>query len=100
MGRLMQNPDVAQAVLAKGWASAEELEAMRAEVLEWGERPDAFAAVLYCAALGWVDGETPSARKAWGRVLRSPHLVGGPRRAEVRAAGDTVGTNTPFLEPS
>jgi ubiquinone/menaquinone biosynthesis C-methylase UbiE len=58
--RLMQNPDVVQVLLAKGWASAEELEAMRAGVQAWGERPDAFGAVLYCAALGWVDGEPPS----------------------------------------
>jgi hypothetical protein len=47
-------------MLVKGWASADELEALRAGVLAWGERPDAFGAVLYCAALGWVDGETPS----------------------------------------
>ena len=55
--RVMQNSDVVQLVLAKGWASAEELQAMRADVQAWGERQDAFAAVLYCAALGWVDGE-------------------------------------------
>jgi ubiquinone/menaquinone biosynthesis C-methylase UbiE len=60
VGRLMQNPDEVQVVLAKGWASAAELAAMRAGVQAWGERPDAFAAVLYCAALGWVDGEIPS----------------------------------------
>ena len=59
-GRLMQNPEVAQVVLARGWANADELEAMRAGVQAWGERADAFRAVLYCAALGWVDGETPS----------------------------------------
>jgi ubiquinone/menaquinone biosynthesis C-methylase UbiE len=59
VGRLMQDSDVVQVVLANGWASAEELEAMRAGVQAWGERPDAFGAVLYCAALGWVDGETP-----------------------------------------
>ena len=59
-GRLMQNPEVAQVVLARGWANAEEFEAMRAEVQAWGERADAFRAVLYCAALGWVDGKLPS----------------------------------------
>jgi ubiquinone/menaquinone biosynthesis C-methylase UbiE len=60
VGRVMQHPDMVQVVLAQGWASPEELEAMRADVQAWGERPDAFAAVLYCAALGWVDGETLS----------------------------------------
>jgi SAM-dependent methyltransferase len=60
VSRVMQNPEVVQLVLAKGWSSPDELQAMRAEVQAWGERPDAFAAVLYCAALGWVDGETPS----------------------------------------
>jgi hypothetical protein len=29
---------------------------VRAEVVACGERPDVFAAVMYCAALGWVDG--------------------------------------------
>lgn len=58
-GRVMRNSEWAQLVLAQGWATADELEALRADVLEWGERPDAFAAVLYCAALGWVD-EKPS----------------------------------------
>jgi ubiquinone/menaquinone biosynthesis C-methylase UbiE len=60
VSRVMQNPDVVQLVLAKGWVGPDELQAMRAEVQAWGERPDAFAAVLYCAALGWVDGESLS----------------------------------------
>jgi ubiquinone/menaquinone biosynthesis C-methylase UbiE len=59
VSRVMQNPEVVQLVLAKGWASSDELQAMRAEVQAWGERLDAFAAVLYCAALGWADGEPP-----------------------------------------
>src|SRR5262249_15729368 len=59
-GRVMQNPEVAQRALAQGWVTADELQAMIAGVRAWGERPDAFAAVLYCAALGWVDGESPS----------------------------------------
>jgi hypothetical protein len=54
--KLMRHPDLAALVQTQGWASAGELERMRAEVLAWGERPDAFAAILYCAALGWVDG--------------------------------------------
>jgi ubiquinone/menaquinone biosynthesis C-methylase UbiE len=60
VGRLMQNPDLVQLVVARGWASPDELQALPAELQAWGERPDAFAAALYCAALGWVDGETPT----------------------------------------
>jgi ubiquinone/menaquinone biosynthesis C-methylase UbiE len=59
-GRLLQNPEMAQLLLAKGWIRPDELEALRVGVQAWGERPDAFAAVLYCAALGWVDEETPA----------------------------------------
>src|SRR6185437_5264890 len=53
--QLIQNPDIHQFVVANGWVSSDEVETMLADVLAWGERPDAFAAVLYCAALGWVD---------------------------------------------
>jgi hypothetical protein len=28
-----------------------------AEMRAWGERPDAFEAITYCAAVGWVGGE-------------------------------------------
>lgn len=55
VGRMMGNPDLIRLVLAQGWATADEIEARRADVQAWGERPDAFAAVMYCAALGWVD---------------------------------------------
>lgn len=50
-------------IVAQGWATADEIVALRQEMLAWGERPDAFAAVMYCAALGWVDADTktPSA---------------------------------------
>lgn len=56
VARVMGNPDMAQIVQTQGLvASATELEELRAGILEWGERPDAFAAMMYCAALGWVD---------------------------------------------
>ena len=55
VARQIQNPDLRQLVQTNGWASSDELETMPAEVLAWGERPDAFAAIMYCAALGWVD---------------------------------------------
>jgi hypothetical protein len=44
-----------EVIAAQDLVSAEELPALRDGVLAWGERPDAFAAVLYCAALGWVN---------------------------------------------
>ena len=55
VARMMANPDMVRLVLAQEWATADEIAARRADVLAWGERPDAFAAVMYCAALGWVE---------------------------------------------
>jgi SAM-dependent methyltransferase len=46
-------PDMTDVILREGWATREELDAMLAAFPEWGERPDAFAAWLYCGALGW-----------------------------------------------
>jgi ubiquinone/menaquinone biosynthesis C-methylase UbiE len=60
VGRLMQNPSLVELVLAQGWAQPDELEKLRAEIHAWGELPDAFGAVLYCAALGWVGDAQPS----------------------------------------
>ncbi|HLH72652.1 MAG TPA: hypothetical protein VKX96_05155, partial [Chloroflexota bacterium] len=37
------------------WATEADLDVMVAEVHAWGERPDAFIAILDCAAVGWVD---------------------------------------------
>lgn len=53
--RLLRNPELVQVVLARGWTTPEENGADLAAVQAWGEQPDAFAAVMYCAALGWVD---------------------------------------------
>lgn len=55
--RSLRNPALLAVIEAQGLVSASELPALRDGVLTWGERPDAFAAVLYCAALGWVDAE-------------------------------------------
>lgn len=49
------DPNFVALIVGQGWATAEEIAALRREILAWGERPDAFAAVTYCAALGWVD---------------------------------------------
>jgi hypothetical protein len=42
--------------LNQGWATPAELAALPAELLTWGERPDAFLGVLKCGALGWATG--------------------------------------------
>lgn len=41
-------------IVGEGWATSAELAAMTNSLREWGERPDAFAAWMYCGALGWV----------------------------------------------
>jgi len=46
-------PDMAEVILREGWATQDELDAMLAAFPEWAELPDAFAAWLYCGALGW-----------------------------------------------
>jgi ubiquinone/menaquinone biosynthesis C-methylase UbiE len=52
---LYSNPAVIAPILEEGWADAAELEQVRAGVAAWGERPDAFCAWMYCAAVGWVE---------------------------------------------
>jgi hypothetical protein len=42
-----------EVILREGWATCEELAATLAALREWAELPDAFAAWLYCGALGW-----------------------------------------------
>lgn len=36
-----------------GWASAEEMKELAYASREWGERPDAFDAIIWCEAVGW-----------------------------------------------
>jgi SAM-dependent methyltransferase len=52
---LFSHPAFIAPVLSEGWADEAELAEIRAGVLAWGERPDAFLAWLYSAAVGWVD---------------------------------------------
>jgi SAM-dependent methyltransferase len=47
-------PSMADVIIAEGWASRTELDAVIAAFREWGDRPDAFMTWLYCGALGWV----------------------------------------------
>lgn len=52
--RILRDPAVAGLVTNQGWVTQSELAEMAVYLLDWGERPDAFFATLYCAALGWV----------------------------------------------
>jgi SAM-dependent methyltransferase len=40
---------------AEGWTDEAAVDAMMAEVDAWAERPDAFFAQTWCAAIGWLD---------------------------------------------
>jgi SAM-dependent methyltransferase len=44
---------VKETVLDQGWATEAEFAAMEAELLAWGERPDAFYLLARCMAVGW-----------------------------------------------
>ena len=52
---LFSAPEMAKVIVDEGWATRDELVALLEALREWGELPDAFAAWLYCGALGWVD---------------------------------------------
>jgi SAM-dependent methyltransferase len=52
--RVLCDPAVAGLCVTQGWATQTELDAITAYLREWGERPDAFFAIMYCAALGWT----------------------------------------------
>ena len=46
----------ARTALAEGWIAQATVDAMVAEIDAWAERPDAFSAILWCEAIGWVEG--------------------------------------------
>ena len=50
---LFEAPEMSEVILREGWATRGELDATLAALREWAELPDAFAAWLYCGALGW-----------------------------------------------
>jgi SAM-dependent methyltransferase len=52
---LFSAEDMAKVIVGEGWATQVELDSLLTALREWGELPDAFAAWLYCGALGWVD---------------------------------------------
>lgn len=51
-------PAFSELVTTQGWADAATLDAMAADMLAWGERPDALFSITGVAALGWADGPT------------------------------------------
>lgn len=53
MNRILDDSVVSNLVIEQGWTTQEELNEMMAWIHDWGERPDAFMAIMYCAALGW-----------------------------------------------
>ena len=55
MAEVARGSDFVKTVLSQGWADQTEMAALPDEILRWGERPDAYRAVLKCGALGWVD---------------------------------------------
>lgn len=53
--RLFHDPDLGGLITSQGWASASEIDEMVRFFQEWAERPDAFLAIMYCAAVGWTE---------------------------------------------
>src|SRR6266498_915081 len=53
MSRQSGDPALLNLVVSQGWATRQEIDEIISWIREWGERPDAFMAIMYCAALGW-----------------------------------------------
>jgi hypothetical protein len=51
---LAEQPAFVRTAEAQGWADAATQAALRAAVRAWGERPDAYYAIVYAEAIGWV----------------------------------------------
>jgi SAM-dependent methyltransferase len=48
-------PATVRLMTSQGWVDQRGLDAMVAEIVGWGERPDAYFAVMCVAAIGWVE---------------------------------------------
>ena len=53
INRQMGDPALVNLCVSQGWATKQDMDEIVKWILEWGERPDAFMAIMYCAALGW-----------------------------------------------
>jgi len=51
---VLRGPATVDVSTAQGWADQTTLDAMVAAAEAWGDRPDAFRALLDCAAIGWA----------------------------------------------
>ncbi len=47
---------LARTAMAEGWVDQATVDAIVAEIDAWGERPDAFSASIWCAAVAWKSG--------------------------------------------
>jgi ubiquinone/menaquinone biosynthesis C-methylase UbiE len=56
--QLLSAPPFVEIALGQGWTTKQQLESIIGELKVWGERPDAFFATMYCAAVGWVSNES------------------------------------------
>jgi ubiquinone/menaquinone biosynthesis C-methylase UbiE len=56
---LFRDPAFLDVVIGQRWVDRAHLETILAEIRSWAKRPDAFFAITYCAALGWVGEERP-----------------------------------------
>jgi SAM-dependent methyltransferase len=54
MAGIARGPGFVATVLSQGWADQAEVSVLPDEVVAWGDRHDAYMAVLKCGALGWV----------------------------------------------
>ena len=52
--QMWQEPTVGGEIVRRGWVDQAKADAMIAEWKAWGERREAFAVALTCAAIGWV----------------------------------------------
>jgi ubiquinone/menaquinone biosynthesis C-methylase UbiE len=53
--RKAQLGGLARTALAQRWTDQATIDAMAADFEAWGERPDAFAATIWCEAIGWAE---------------------------------------------
>ena len=53
--RMFRDAAMVELITQQGWATHAELEEIVDWVQQWAEQPDAFLALMYCAAVGWTE---------------------------------------------
>jgi hypothetical protein len=71
----LRAPSSRQLMIGEGWTDAESLQAIVADVLAWGEQPEALFAVLGIAAIGWVESAAIQSRPT--TIVTGPERNGG-----------------------